>query len=179
MIEVNEIKEKYLPIGSIVSINGYNRKIMITGFFKKNSNNVFCDYSGCNYPEGKIDGIEEILFNHDQITALFYSGMVNDEEIAYKTRLKSFVSNVQQVSPSQASVSSVESSNVSSTSQENVNNSGITELDINSIDLTQPQPKPSLESTTESNPGETQNTEEVQKEPKYIFDSEGTLIAIE
>ena len=177
---MNGIKEKYLPIGSVVSINGYNRKIMITGFFKKNSDGNYCDYSGCVYPEGNVIGVAEILFNHEQITSVFYSGMINEEELAYKEILKKFVANI---IPTQSNTAStVLQQNVENTTNVSTED-GIAILDINNIDLSAPVAQTPESSQTSPDQVVASNQEQGEnpegKEPKYIFDSEGTLVAIE
>ena len=45
---------KFLPIGTVVSLKGANKKLMITGFcmYNKENNNQMYDYCGYHFPEG-------------------------------------------------------------------------------------------------------------------------------
>lgn len=84
------MREKFLPVGSIVLLNGGTKKLMITGFCtvsKELPDKVF-DYCGCLYPEGIINSNENCVFNHDQIKELLFLGYDSDEEIDFKNRLK-------------------------------------------------------------------------------------------
>ena len=81
-----EIKEKFLPIGSVVSLNDGNKKIMITGFCSVSDDDTtkMYDYSGCFYPEGYLNSDKVCLFNHSQIKEVFYLGYESDEETEFK-----------------------------------------------------------------------------------------------
>ncbi|MBR6690864.1 MAG: DUF4176 domain-containing protein [Bacilli bacterium] len=72
---------KYLPLGSIVSLNGKDAKLMIIGYKRKNReiNKIF-DYSGCMYPTGIfIPSSYSLSFNHDQIDKVYYVGYKDDK----------------------------------------------------------------------------------------------------
>ena len=49
-------QEKFLPIGSVVILEGGTKKIMITGFcsISEMDRTQVYDYSGCIYPEGYL-----------------------------------------------------------------------------------------------------------------------------
>lgn len=86
---MNEIEEKYLPIGTVVLLKGAEKRIMITGFASmspETGDNIF-DYSGCVYPEGFLNYNEVCVFNHNQIERVFYKGYVDHEEIEFKKNL--------------------------------------------------------------------------------------------
>lgn len=86
---MNEIEEKYLPIGTVVLLKGAEKRIMITGFASmspETGDNIF-DYSGCVYPEGFLNYNEVCVFNHNQIERVFYKGYVDQEEIEFKKNL--------------------------------------------------------------------------------------------
>lgn len=73
------MKDKYLPIGSIVSIKESNKLIMIVGYYAIKYQNVvkMYDYMGVNYPEGTLlDGT--LAFNHDDITEIVFEGFKNE-----------------------------------------------------------------------------------------------------
>lgn len=88
---MDEIPEKYLPIGTVVLLNGGTKRVMITGFCssdKEDGNEKIWDYCGCLYPEGVINSNEMCLFNHSQITKLYHLGLsYDDEEIEFKKLL--------------------------------------------------------------------------------------------
>ena len=71
------MKERFLPIGSIVLLNGGTKELMITGYCivsedalkekEKNPSGVrIYDYSACTYPEGFVRTDLNILFDHNQ-----------------------------------------------------------------------------------------------------------------
>lgn len=87
-------REKFLPIGSVVLLNGGTKKLMITGFCSEANDNKgkVYDYSACTYPEGFLTNNQIILFNHDDINQLIYIGYEDDEEIKFKDNLKTYLS---------------------------------------------------------------------------------------
>lgn len=89
-----ELKEKFLPIGSVVLLKGGEQKIMITGFCSvaDEDKTKMYDYSGCTYPEGYLSSNQVCLFDHNQIEQLFYLGYESDEEKEFKTVLNEIVS---------------------------------------------------------------------------------------
>ncbi len=94
---MNEIEEKYLPIGTVVLLKGAEKRIMITGFASmspETGDNIF-DYSGCVYPEGFLNYNEVCVFNHNQIERVFYKGYVDQEEVEFK---KALVDQLSQIS---------------------------------------------------------------------------------
>ena len=87
---MNQKYEKYLPIGSVVLLENGTKKLMITGFLIKTDSipDKIFDYSGCLYPEGIISSKANILFNHEQIKQIYAIGYSNEEEKAFKEKLK-------------------------------------------------------------------------------------------
>lgn len=70
------MEEKYLPIGSVVSVKGLNKKIMIIGYYSleyQNSVKIY-DYVGCNYPEGMLLKNNMFSFNHSDIISCEFVG---------------------------------------------------------------------------------------------------------
>ena len=85
---MNEIGEKYLPIGTVVVLKNATKRVMITGFASmspETGNQVF-DYSGCLYPEGFFDYNQVCVFNHDQIDKVFFKGFEDEEEKTFKEK---------------------------------------------------------------------------------------------
>lgn len=74
--------EKYLPIGTVVLLQGGEKTIMIYGRQQANTDTEeVYDYVACLYPEGNIDAEYTYLFNHSQISEVLHLGLVNDDEI--------------------------------------------------------------------------------------------------
>ena len=90
-----EIEEKYLPIGTIVRLEGGIKRVMITGFcFRaENEPTILWDYSGCLYPEGILVANQLVCFNHSQIERVYYKGLENEEEKQFKKELKKINNN--------------------------------------------------------------------------------------
>ena len=73
------MKDKYLPIGSIVTINDTNKSVMIVGYYAIKYQNVvkMYDYVGISYPEGTLlEGT--FAFNHTDITNVLFEGYKDD-----------------------------------------------------------------------------------------------------
>lgn len=90
---MNEIGEKYLPIGTVVMLNGGTKRVMITGFcsMAADDEDVIYDYSGCMYPEGFLSSDQTALFNHSQIAKVYHMGLVDEEEKQFKESLNTIV----------------------------------------------------------------------------------------
>lgn len=89
-----DLKEKFLPIGSIVLLEGDTKKLMITGFctVSEDDESKIYDYSGCSYPEGYLSSEQIYLFNHNQIKQLLFLGYQSEEETKFKNILNDIVS---------------------------------------------------------------------------------------
>lgn len=87
---------KYLPIGTIVLLDGGSKKIMITGFcvIANDNKHKLYDYSGSLYPEGIINSNEVCLFNHEQIAEVIFKGYENEEEKVFKEELNKEISQI-------------------------------------------------------------------------------------
>lgn len=91
------MREKYLPIGTVVLLKGGKKRAMITGFCsvaQENQEKIY-DYSGCVYPEGYLSSNQVCLFDHDQIDKIFFLGYEDDEEKAFKEKLNTIVSTIE------------------------------------------------------------------------------------
>jgi len=89
------MKEKFLPLGSVVLLKNATKRLMITGFYVKadENNEKTYDYVGCLYPEGVISSKENCVFNHEQIDKIFFIGYSDDEEKRFKEKLNKAVNN--------------------------------------------------------------------------------------
>lgn len=75
------MKEKFLPIGSVLLLKGATKKVMITGYcsaIPENPEKTY-DYVGCLFPEGNLAGSDVVLFDHEQIGTIVHSGLVDEE----------------------------------------------------------------------------------------------------
>lgn len=74
-----------LPIGSVVLLQGGQKKVMIYGRMQRQlENGKEWDYIACLYPEGNIDPNKCFLFNHDQIDTVYFLGYQGPEEFKFK-----------------------------------------------------------------------------------------------
>ncbi len=91
---MEEIREKYLPIGTVVMLKGGSKRVMITGFCAVSADDKLkvYDYSGCMYPEGFLSSTQTCLFNHEQIEKVHHLGLADDEEEkSFKAKLNELV----------------------------------------------------------------------------------------
>ena len=89
----NEIKEKLLPIGTVVLLKGGKKELMIISYciipagdvYDKNGkvdvgDNAMFDYGGCVYPEGMLTSDQLFAFNHDQIEKVCFMGYETEQQ---------------------------------------------------------------------------------------------------
>lgn len=89
------MKEKYLPIGTVVTLKNATKKIMIIGYCPvENGKKQMYDYSACLYPEGVIDSNKVLLCNHDQIAQIHFVGFESEEQKQNDEKLKTLVNNM-------------------------------------------------------------------------------------
>lgn len=82
------MEKKFLPIGTVVQLEGKSRKIMITGYSSKmvDSDKVF-DYNGIIFPDGLLINLYG-LFNESDIAEVFYEGYRDDSYDKYISTLQ-------------------------------------------------------------------------------------------
>ncbi|MCI8394221.1 MAG: DUF4176 domain-containing protein [Bacilli bacterium] len=86
------MKDKFLPIGTVVLLKGGSKRIMITGYCsveEKNPNKIY-DYNGCIFPEGYLKSDQICLFNHDQIIRVDHVGLTDEEQTNFLQWLLEF-----------------------------------------------------------------------------------------
>lgn len=86
MIEAPE----FLPLGSVVSLEGNEKKMMVTGralVVEGETGREYYDYAFCLYPEGML-GDAVIYSNHENIEKVHAQGFADYEEIEAITRIK-------------------------------------------------------------------------------------------
>ena len=97
------MREKFLPIGTVVLLKGGKKRAMITGFCyiaQENQEKIY-DYSGCVYPEGYLSSNQVCLFDHDQIEKIFFVGFEDEEERVFKDKLNKIVASIENEEPVQ------------------------------------------------------------------------------
>lgn len=87
------MEERYLPIGSVVLLEGATKMIMINGYcaVAQDKKEKFFDYRGCPYPEGVISSGGVALFDHEEIKEVVYRGFFNDESKDFIDKLNKIV----------------------------------------------------------------------------------------
>lgn len=78
-----------LPLGSVISLNGVEHRIMILGYarYKENDKSQLYDYVGCYFPEGYTGNKNGVIFNHSDISSLFYLGYTNADSVAFMQKV--------------------------------------------------------------------------------------------
>lgn len=88
---------KYLPVGTVCLLKNAKKKVMIVGFCATATEvgeKIF-DYIGCLYPEGIISSNENLLFNHEQIDKIFHLGYSDEDDKAFKEKIKELLEKVE------------------------------------------------------------------------------------
>ena len=86
-VEYNE--DEFLPIGSVVLLEGGNKRIMICGRIQAQAgSDIIYDYSACYYPEGIVDPKSMFFFNRDAIETVYFRGYEDQDELDYRHELE-------------------------------------------------------------------------------------------
>lgn len=75
------MQERFLPIGTVVSLKGGKHPVMINAycvFATAKKQNIY-DYGGCLYPQGIVDSNIVHAFNHAMIDKILYKGYETEE----------------------------------------------------------------------------------------------------
>lgn len=88
-----QIREKYLPVGSVVLLQNGRKRVMINGFCTMDASkpDKVYDYSGVLYPEGSLSSDQTLLFDHSQIVRIDHIGLEDQEEREFKVKLAQIV----------------------------------------------------------------------------------------
>lgn len=86
---MSEIKQKYLPVGTVVLLENGTKRVMINGFCTMDANkpDKIYDYSGVLFPEGSLSSDQTLLFDHSQIVRVDHYGLEDQEEKDFKVKL--------------------------------------------------------------------------------------------
>jgi hypothetical protein len=88
--------KELLPIGSVVLMQGGSKRIMITGVKQTDAadkKKTEYDYIGVMYPEGYIGVQYQFLFNHGDVTEVFFRGFEDKERDDFIGKLESVYAN--------------------------------------------------------------------------------------
>lgn len=90
--------KELLPNGSVVLLKESDHRLMIYGRIQKDKETgKIYDYAGCFYPEGIQDTSKVMLFNADDIKAVFFLGFQDFEELEYRAALQEALRNREQL----------------------------------------------------------------------------------
>lgn len=94
------MEQKYLPIGSVCTLKGKNKKVMVTGYYSVSfsGNLKINDYMGCAYPEGMLLPEFVCSFNHTDIESVDFVGFKNEEQETFKGLLNRLTGNTDEES---------------------------------------------------------------------------------
>ena len=75
-----------LPVGTVVLLKNSKKRVMVIGICQRSAEKPeeIWDYSGCLFPEGYMGADKVFLFNNDQIDKVFFLGLQDQEQMAFK-----------------------------------------------------------------------------------------------
>ena len=91
---MNEVKEKFLPLGTVCMLKNGTHPVMIIGYVPIPTNNnqtEMYDYTACMYPEGLLSTEQMLVFNHDQINNIIDMGFENQDSIDFRNKVKTLL----------------------------------------------------------------------------------------
>lgn len=81
------MNNQLLPIGSVVALEGAEKKLMIIGeSVRRENDNKTYDFIGIPFPEGYIDSETMFLFMAKDIEQVHFVGYVNAESQAFRIK---------------------------------------------------------------------------------------------
>ncbi|WP_020225046.1 DUF4176 domain-containing protein [Holdemania massiliensis] len=87
------VAKDFLPIGSIVKLKEYKKKLMITGILQyiKDRPEQRYDYLGVLYPEGDIGSQFRLTFNHSDIQEVVFRGYEDETREKFIKKVESLI----------------------------------------------------------------------------------------
>jgi hypothetical protein len=80
--------KRFIPLGSIVSLTGSEKRFMITGYMQREvESEKIWDYCACFFPEGNVDAHQAILFDEGQVDKFFFVGLQDSESMEFHEKL--------------------------------------------------------------------------------------------
>lgn len=85
-----DMRTEMLPIGSVVHLEGGNKRMMIFGILQADSGNPdkIYDYVGVPYPEGNMGAEHQYLFMHQDVVQVHARGFEDVERSQFLARLE-------------------------------------------------------------------------------------------
>lgn len=72
---------KYYPIGTVITLVGGDRPLMIYGRRQKqHTTGLEWDYVACLYPEGNLDEEHTVFFQNEEIEKVLFTGYLSEFE---------------------------------------------------------------------------------------------------
>lgn len=73
--------KEYLPVGSVVKLEGLKKKVIVMGIMQRNADkpDKEYDYMGVPYPEGFMGDGSVLLFDHSIISDVLFEGYTTPE----------------------------------------------------------------------------------------------------
>ena len=83
--------ERTLPVGSVVSLYGSEKRLMILGYakyLKGDDNGKIYDYCGCTYPEGYVGSEATAVFDHSDVEHIYALGFQDEVQFEFREKLE-------------------------------------------------------------------------------------------
>ena len=160
---------RYLPIGSVCSIDNSSNKYMVIGY-KKNS----YDFVSVLYPDGYLDGENLIYFNEGQISEIYSLGYKDEYGIMFSKKI-----DIEEKPVEETQAGDIEEDK-SIFEKETVQDLDGNPIDLNS-DITEEVEEIKEEPIAEEPTEVVESNDEMQfikNDSPYIFNSEGLVVAI-
>lgn len=89
-LEMSEtIMPELLPLGSVVTLKGGQKRIMIVGrMHKESATDRWFDYAAVLWPEGIIRSDRLFLFNQEDIRLIHFIGLQDVQEFSFRSQLE-------------------------------------------------------------------------------------------
>ena len=85
---VSEKPETYLPLGTVIKVQGLETPIMIFGRSQQQEgNDKIYDYAACDYPAGSVNPEDTYLFDNEIIEKIYYVGYIDEDETKFQQYL--------------------------------------------------------------------------------------------
>lgn len=82
----------YLPIGTVVRLNGEEDMFVIVGFAVRNADGETRDYLAVRYPVGALSSENFYFFNQNMIKTVIHQGYNSIDHESYKNLLNAVLS---------------------------------------------------------------------------------------
>ena len=83
--------ERTLPIGSVVSLYGGDKRLLSLGdvkYLRGDDSGKVYDYCGCTYPEGYVGSEATAVFNHEDIEHIYALGFQDEVQFEFREKLE-------------------------------------------------------------------------------------------